>query len=264
MKNTKIVSAVPSAGTDEPVDTARARRADRGATGAIEPSQSRTVSMRKGPMLKRFIVSFAIAMIAMTALVSADQDPTFKGPLSPAEQAFVASIQADLGQRFPTAADAEKAAYVRYTSVDDTGAISYANLHWTSADTKHPSQLWYDKNGMLLGADFSVPYTTGKRPDLFGVNPGRWYEFDDHVHYVVKNPTTGKMTYDGYVMAAAWVKAGGSLTNPSAATLVKMGRVKSASEVTTIFRFPEVWDLIVWVKPNPNGAFADKNPLVKP
>jgi hypothetical protein len=27
---------------------------------------------------------------------------------------------------------------------------------------------------------------------------------------------------------------------------------------------PSIWDLIVWVNPNPNGAFADKNPLVKP
>ena len=43
-----------------------------------------------------------------------------------------------------------------------------------------------------------------------------------------------------------------------------MGKVKSASLVKTIFDFPSVWDLIVWVKPNPSGAFADKNPLVTP
>jgi hypothetical protein len=72
------------------------------------------------------------------------------------------------------------------------------------------------------------------------------------------------MTYDNYAEAKAWVKAGGDLQHPSAETLVKMGKVKSASEVTTIFDFPTLWDLIVWVKPNPNGAFAEKNPLVKP
>jgi len=38
------------------------------------------------------------------------------------------------GTSFPMAADAEKAGYVRYTSVDDTGAISYANCNWESAD----------------------------------------------------------------------------------------------------------------------------------
>ena len=36
------------------------------------------------------------------------------------------------------------------------------------------------------------------------------------------------------------------------------------SDVTTIFEFPTIWDLIVWVKPNPSGAFAEKNPNVHP
>lgn len=54
--------------------------------------------------------------------------------------------------RFPHASDAEKAGYVRYTNEDNTGSISYANFSWTS-DPTHPSQLWYDKSGNLLGAD---------------------------------------------------------------------------------------------------------------
>jgi hypothetical protein len=41
-------------------------------------------------MLKRIFLSCAIAMIAMSAFASADQDPTYKGPLSPSEKAFVA------------------------------------------------------------------------------------------------------------------------------------------------------------------------------
>ncbi len=214
-------------------------------------------------MLKR-VLTCAVIVLGTLAVASADQDPTYHGPLSPSEKAFVQSIQADLGKRFPTAADAEKAGYIRYTGVDDTGAISYANLHWDSKDIQHPSQLWYDVNGNLLGADFSVPNTTNTRPQLFGVNPGRWYEFDDHIHYVLKNPTTGKMTYDHYVLIPAFVKAGGDPKHPSAQTLVAMGKVKNASDVATIFDFPAVWDLIVWVKPNPYGAFAEKNPLVKP
>jgi len=137
-------------------------------------------------------------------------------------------------------------------------------LHWTSADIRHPSQLWYDKNGNLLGADFSVPNTTGKRPSLFGVNPGRWYEFDDHIHWVGTDPTTGKPTYDNYVMTPRFIKAGGDPKNPSAAVLVKMGKAKSAKDVRRIFDFPKIWDLIVWVNQNPNGPFAEKNPLVKP
>jgi hypothetical protein len=45
---------------------------------------------------------------------------------------------------------------------------------------------------------------------------------------------------------------------------VKLGKVSSPADVATIFFFPTLWDLIVWVKPNPNGAFADKNPTVTP
>ena len=205
----------------------------------------------------------AAAFLTPTALL-ADQIPTFTGPLSASEQQFVQSMQADLSARFPHASDAEKAGYVRYTNADETGAISYANMQWTSQDIQHPSQLWYDKNGDLLGADFSVPNTDGKRPNLFGVNPGRWSEFDDHVHWVAKDPTTGDMTFDHWVMAPKWIAAGGDPKNPSADILVKLGKVKSASSVTTIFDFPTIWDLIVWTKPNPDGAFADKNPLVKP
>jgi len=64
--------------------------------------------------------------------------------------------------------------------------------------------------------------------------------------------------------APAFIKACGDLKHPSSQTLVKLRKVKSASDVETIFDFPSVWDLIVWVKPNPKGAFALKNPFVKP
>lgn len=204
----------------------------------------------------------AFAAFASLTIASADQPPTYFGPLSASETAFVQSIQTDLMKRFPTAADAERAGYVRYTNEDDTGAISYANMQWTSSDIQHPSQLWYDKNGNLLGADFSVPNTNNKRPDLFGVNPGRWVEFDDHVHWIGRTASTGKMTYDNYVMADPYRAAGGDPAHPTAEQLVKMGKVKDASEVAQVFDMPAIWDLIVWVKSNPKGAFAEKNPNV--
>ncbi len=215
-------------------------------------------------MPRGFVFVCLLLTCLLTATARADQSPTYSGPLSPAEKSFVHAIQMDLNQRFPRASDAEKAGYVRYTGVDETGAISYANMQWHSTDIRHPSQLWYDKNGNLLGADFSVPDKSGKRPQAFGINPGRWYLFDDHVHYVVKDPRSGRMKYDLYVMAKPFATAGGDLRHPAATTLVKMRKVKSAGEVATIFDFPSLWDLIVWVKPNPSGAFAIKNPAVKP
>ncbi len=214
--------------------------------------------------MKKAVVAMAACLYVMTAAAWADSGPTYTGPISTPEAEFIKGIQSDLGTRFPTAADAVKAGYVRYTNADDTGAISYANLRWQSIDPQHPSQLWYDKNGQLLGADFSELKTSSTPPSLWGINPGRWSEFDGHVHWVGKDTATGSPTYDHWVMQPAWVAAGGSVANPSAATLVKLGKVSASDDVATIFFFPTIWDLIVWVKPNPTGAFADKNPLVTP
>src|ERR1700722_2415333 len=206
--------------------------------------------------------AFALTLVAPAW---ADENPTYNGPTSASEAAFVKAIQADLNQRFATAADAEKAGYVRYTGEDDTGAISYANMNWQSNDPQHPSQLWYDVNGNLLGADFSVPRRPGDtRPSLWGVNPGRWYEFDGHIHWVTKDPTTGALTYDLWMPNPKFAAGGGNPAHPDAAALVKVGKVKDPSTVATVFEFPALWDLIVWVKPNPKGAFAEKNPLVTP
>lgn len=213
--------------------------------------------------MKRFSLFFAAFFIAAVASAPADQGPTYTGPMSASEQSFVAALQADLTKRFPTAADAEKAGYVRYTNEDETGAISYANMQWQSGDVRHPSQLWYDKDGNLLGADFSVQTDSNQRPNLFGVNPGRWVEFDDHVHWVGRD-ANGKQTFDHWIMANKFKAAGGDPAHPTAADLVRMKKVQNTSEVATVFDMPRIWDLIVWVRPNPSGAFAEKNPLVKP
>jgi hypothetical protein len=215
--------------------------------------------------MKNAVLFAAMLALALPMRAAADQDATYHGPLSASEKAFVAAIQSDLMQRFPTAADAEKAGYVRYTNEDDTGAISYANRHWQSVDIRHPSQLWYDRNGQLLGADYSVLVSSSPaRPQLWGINPGRWVEFDGHMHWVTKDPATGKYAYDLYSSEKSFAAAGGSVENPTAQTLVVMKKVPDAAAVVTVFHFPKIWDLIVWVKPNPDGAFADKNPLVKP
>jgi hypothetical protein len=206
--------------------------------------------------MKARLAAVLAALCAITSVARADESPTFKGPLSPSEAQFVQSVQRDLIVRFPHAGDAEKAGYVRYTGVDDTGAISYANQQWTS-DPTHPSQLWYDKDGNLMGADFSVPRPNNEpRPQLWGINPGRWYEFNGHVHYVIKDPATGKMIYDQWIWNRDFVDAGGNLSKPSAQTVVKMGRVPSTQYIVTIFEFPTIWDLIVWLKPHPAGPFA--------
>lgn len=222
-------------------------------------------------MIERMIKSFPLAaLLAAFALAApapalSDEQPTYRGPMNASEKAFASAIAADLMARFPTAADAEKAGYVRYTSEDETGAISYADMQWQSPDLRHPSQLWYDKNGRLLGADFSVLVSsTPDRPRLWGVNPGRWCEFNGHVHWVSKDAASSAIVYDGWAWDKNFAAAGGDPEHPNASTLVAMKKIPDAADVVTIFHFPAIWDLIVWVAPNPNGAFAWKNPAVKP
>jgi hypothetical protein len=216
-------------------------------------------------VLIRIICALALVCFSGSAAIAAAPAP--KATLSPQPQgtevAFVQSIQKDLTARFPTAADAEKAGYFRFGNEDEDGAISYANLQWQSGDPQHPSQLWYDVHGNLLGADFSVLQSSSAQPPaIWGVNYRRWVSFREHLHYILNGPN-GKETY-GAVKAKKFADAGGNVGNPQPETLVKMGIAKNVAEVKRVFLFPSLWDLIVWIKPNPSGAFADKNPLVTP
>jgi len=210
--------------------------------------------------------AFSISAVCALAVVLIAAKPAHISKVPdkplPGEVSFVQSVQNDLMARFPRASDAEKAGYFRFSNEDSTGSISYANLHWTSADPQHPSQLWYDVKGNLLGADFSRPLTK-QRPNLWGIDPRRWDTFEQHVHYILKLPD-GAMKYGLGAEAPEFKKAGGNPSDPQVATLVKMHKVKNPSQVVKIFEYPAIWDLMVWVKPNPNGAFAYKNPLVHP
>jgi len=209
----------------------------------------------------------ALAVFALATIPGQAATPAPQASLSPVPQgtevAFVKQIQADLGSRFATVAAAQNAGYFRFGNEDEDGAISYANLHWQSSNPQEPSQLWYDVKGNLLGADFSVLQSSSPEPpSIWGVNFRRWISFREHIHYILNGPN-GTTIY-GATSAKKFAAAGGTVDHPEAATLVKMGLAKNEGSVQRVFLFPSLWDLIVWIKPNPNGAFADKNPLVTP
>jgi hypothetical protein len=212
-------------------------------------------------------MTYVVSLCVLAAIPAFAATPAPRATLSPTPQgsevAFVKSIQKDLMARFPTSADAVKAGYFRYGNEDEDGAISYVNLQWQSGNPQQPSQLWYDAHGNLLGADFSVLQSSSPQPPaIWGVNYHRWVSFREHVHYILAGPN-GTEVY-GATSAKKFSSAGGNVDDPQAGTLVKMGIAKNASDVKRVFLFPSLWDLIVWIKPNPNGAFADKNPLVTP
>jgi hypothetical protein len=214
----------------------------------------------------------ALTLLAFSALAfngsafGAMAKPKLPDKPLPAEVAFVQQVTKDLNTRFPTPADAEKAGYFRYNNEDKTGAISYANLQWNSAkDPGHPepSQLWYDVKGHLLGADFSVPLSA-KTPNLWGLNSGRWFKVaHDHVHYILKS-SGGALSFGHALRAKTFTAAGGDLSDPQAATIVKLGKAKNVDQVAKVFTYPAQWNLEVWLTPNPLGAFAETNPLVHP
>lgn len=205
-----------------------------------------------------------LGLLALGALLLAPslaRAEDLSGKPTAAEAPFVATVVRDLKTRFETPEAAVKAGYIRYTDEDETGAISYANRAWTSADAEHPSQLWYDAKGRLLGADYSQPQAAGI-PKLFGLQAGRWQPFELHIHYGLVGP--GDTTTYGATGPKKLQAIGANPQAPTAADLVKLGLAKKAADVRFVFTFPAIYDVGVWVLPNPAGAFADKNPDVKP
>jgi len=186
-----------------------------------------------------------------------------------AEAAFLKKVMTDLPKRFPTTQSAIKAGYVRFTNEDETGAISYANpARFNTADPTAPAQLWYDVNGRLIGADFSSRRDADaspapSAPGLFGIDPKRFFKIGAHVHFVTCDQATKRCVY-GKAVGAKKYAAVGDVEHPTADGLVKAGAVKDPATVSAVFLFPAIFDVTVWLVPNPLGQFADKNPAVKP
>ncbi|MDB5041698.1 MAG: hypothetical protein JWN27_2424 [Candidatus Eremiobacteraeota bacterium] len=220
------------------------------------------------------LVPFALAFALIPFAASAADAPTpVAAPTtapapSAVESAFLAKIMRDLPRRYPNPAAASKAGYVRYSNEDATGAISFANTKaWNTTDPDVPAQLWYDVNGRLVGADFSVRRDPNASPapaapSLFGIDPKRFGTVRAHVHYV----TCDAMKKCSYGKAVATTKyaAIGDVEHPTAEGLVKAGAVKDAATVSAVFLYPAIYDVSVWVVPNPLGQFAEKNPAVVP
>lgn len=214
---------------------------------------------------RHFITLTSLALATGTSAPLAAQMTSAK-PISPhadpAERAFIVQASRFLHAHYATPQKAREAGFVQFTPEDRTGAISWANLHWTSTDAEHPSQVWYDVKGRLIGADYSVPRTdTSQPPQLWGIDSRRWITINAHIHYGIETPQGVKF---GAVGAKKFADAGGSIETPSKDTLVSMGLAKSLDQVAFIFLFPSIWDLQFWVIPNPEGEFAEYNPKIKP
>jgi hypothetical protein len=217
----------------------------------------------------------AFAQSTMTMPMPAASPPKMSPIPTAAEQPFIAKIQHDIPARFATIAAAQKAGFFQYTGEDNTGAISYVNLKvWNSVDLEMPNQLWYDVNGRLLGVDYTILQSQSPNAPttLFGyaIDPARWLHRGAHMHW-------GFTAADGSLKLGAmpvqkFTDAGGTPSEnvgdipANKAALVKAGipGLTDPSQVKFVFLHPAMWDLIAWVMPNPDGAWADANPSVTP
>lgn len=219
--------------------------------------------------------SLATAQSAMSPAMPA-ATPMNMSPLPTAGEApFIAKIQRAIPARYATVAAAQKAGYFRYTGEDKTGAISYVNLKVRNAvDSNLPNQLWYDVNGRLLGVDYTVLEAQAPQPPatLFGfpIDRSRWIHRGAHMHFGFTMPD-GTLKYGGMPVAKFTAAGGVASENEPAlpansVALVKAGvpGLTSPDQVKFVFLHPAMWDLVAWVLPNPDGAWADANPNVTP
>jgi hypothetical protein len=211
---------------------------------------------------REFIGSVSGALVVMTRVPLRAEPAKPSAHADAAERKFVAQASRYAHAHYATTAAAARAGFVRFTNEDKSGAISWANQQWTSVDADHPSQVWYDASGRLIGVDYSVLQgDTTQPPSLWGINPQRWSVIHAHIHYGVR--TADGIKYGG-MGTKKFSDAGGSMASPTKQTLVDMGIAKSPNEVAFIFLFPSIWDVNFWVIPNPDGEFADLNPSLKP
>ena len=162
------------------------RRARRGERTRRRPAQrrpaacvhrsTRTAAAQTGiaglmnMLMNRIAVLLSMILVTTAAMPAASPAPTAAPAESASEKQFVAAVTTDLQNRFSTTQKAAAAGYFRYTDEDQTGAISWVNTSSWASDQTHPSQLWYDVNGRLIGADFSVLQSSSTVARTFGAS----------------------------------------------------------------------------------------------
>jgi hypothetical protein len=188
-----------------------------------------------------------------------------QAPMTAAEQTFYATASSMLPKMYPNVAAAQKAGYFRFNNEDRSGAISYENPNdFDSPDAGHPQQLWFDVNGRLLGGDWSQTVASAPNgPTLFGLSTVRFHKIPLHIHYGAKR-ADGTIDYGLFVRATDFTAAGLDPLHPTAADLVKLGKVTSPDQVAFVFALLNNYDAQMWVIPNASGQFADTNPAVAP
>ena len=228
-------------------------------------------------MLPRTVAMMLLALAAGLVVVAAgggaqaaSPAPTMAMPMAsatpaptpnPGEAAFIASVTSTLQQRLATTAQAQTAGYYQMTRMEKDGTIIWFNDDWGKGVSKDtPNFLWFDQAGKLVGLDYEYAvsdYPQHPAADAYPVMPSRWTTIDAHMHFAYKLP-------DGKIVRRGAEALKGVTTDPTAAQLTAAKLLPAGATLLWAHYHPKAWDLGFWTVPNPNGAFADLNPLVKP
>jgi hypothetical protein len=124
----------------------------------------------------------------------------------------------------------------------------------------HPNFMWYDRHGHLAGVDYELPKSRYPAPPhlaAFPVLSSRWTLIREHVHYAY--------SVDGVTKYGVSHATPEMCTEKIALDVLRAHGAKIPSNAKMVWAMyhPAVWDLAMWVVPNPRGAFADLNPNVK-
>jgi hypothetical protein len=203
-----------------------------------------------------------LALVAALAFAATDAAIAASSPaLTSSEKAFVAKTSSALTAKYPSEATAKSAGFTPlFDTIGSDNTYDWTNMSFTGVTPDHPNFLWYDRRGHLAGADWEFPTTAHAPPPqlaAFPVRSARWVEIPEHVHYAYT--INGKTKY-GVAKATAELRTG-TIT----ATMLRANGAKLPKDATLLWAMyhPAVWDLAMWIVPNPNGPFADKNPNVK-
>jgi hypothetical protein len=177
-----------------------------------------------------------------------------------AENAFVTRVSHELLAAYPTTAHATAHGYMQMTKLESDNTIIYSDMKFDGITETHPNFLWYDRHGKLVGLDYEYPVSTTPKfpgPSVYPVAPARWTTVHEHVHFAYQI-NGGPIVRKG-ARAQANLKSGAI----TAAELTADGLLPKGATLVWADYHPTCWDLGFFVVPDPDGAFADPDPLVK-
>lgn len=202
-----------------------------------------------------------VILAAVLSAITIAPAPVKAAAMTAAEKTFVSDTSQRLQSEYPNTAAAKSKGFVLlYDSIDPDNTYNWTNMNFNDVTPDRPNFLWYDRRGQLAGVDYEVPkshYPTKPQLAAFPVLASRWTPIAEHVHYAYS--VNGATKY-GATHASPDMRTGKIALEMLRAHGAK---IPSNAKLVWAMYHPAVWDLAMWVVPNPHGAFADLNPNVK-